>query len=73
MPGSVLETGITSARRGCIGLNELNIVTRREGVLISKAVFLFVVVVVLFLIRQWNSNCYRLVRSQIGSLFLRAT
>lgn len=39
MPGTVLEIGITSPRWDCIlvGLNELNIVMKRDGVLISKA------------------------------------
>lgn len=64
MPGTVLEIGITSPRRDCIlvGLNEFNIVMKRDGVLISKAglcVFCMFVVV-LFLIRQWISNCHRL-------------
>lgn len=54
MRGTVLETGITSPQRSSIDSNEFNKVTKRERFLISKAIFL------LFLIRQWNSNCHRL-------------
>ena len=67
MPGTVLETGITSPQRGCTGSNELTSphrgctgsnelkrVTRRAGYLISMAISF------LFLIRQWSSNCHRL-------------
>lgn len=54
MPGTVLETGITSPQRGCTGSNELKRVTRRAGYLISMAISF------LFLIRQWSSNCHRL-------------